>query len=1422
MANNYRIEVIPVLKTGEIQKQLKKAGMSGAMGSAGKKAGSAFGSQFATELKHKIDYAIIGLASSAIQDMVSNVLELDKAQTELKKVTPLAGKELEKFTEQAYEAGKATARTGTEMVQAATEFAKMGKSTSELLPLATAATMYQNIADAEISAGDAATFINSQMQAFAKEGLTANDVISKVNEVSNNFAVSSVDVATALTKTAGAFSTYGNTINETMGLVTAGTEIMPKQASKVARGWRTIGANIVKMAEGSNQLVQANGKVNISLKDQEGNMRSTFEVMKDLYKGVDAVTGKKTTAWKDLSDQERSNIALSLAGKSHMEVFAATLNNFENAMKAEETARGQMGETATSAQKENEKYLDSIEGHLASFRSAWEQFSYNVISSDLIKSTIDWGTRFINVLDAILPKINSLPGLFMAISAVVGGTRFLRMFTGFSGLAKTISGTSGAGGLVGGIIGFGSALNKANGSITKAVFTMSGKKGLIGSIKEVESELDKRRGLLQLASQQASGTIKKDVNDARKALGGITKSGAAAELDAMTAGLNKLKAVGVGLASAGVALAFVAVAEGLKKLHDAESFSGRISAYEEASSELSTINTQIAELETRRQNLLENGQDLTLQEKTQLEYLKAQKEVLEQEVELKKDLIKYGFQQDAKEKTSGGLAGDASQMEGTTYASRVANVARLTRELKEAEASGDTRKMTSINKELSEAYEAQGTSLERLIEAYNNLQYIEYESLKTDAEKTYFKDIVQGMLAAAQSTDTFRTYLERLPKEETVTITGIDENGNLVTITDKVENLKNLSDEEIQMIIDAQGSGDWGAVKKLQEDGKIKINFESENADKVEGDKGRLTEEGKANIKFQSLNYQGIKLQSDALAKTRFATIHFNSSGISKIASDLSSLASSVVHHATGKAAGAPGGLSWLGDEGSSQNPKPELVVTKNGAYLAGLGGWELQNLDSSDIVYSYAQTKKLLGGKTPGVGVEIPRFASGTANQKAFDNALATLEYKRDVYHWTDKEFQTQYDALYKKYAKSLSTDQTRAYQRSLAQYRHDVAQSEIEALTDVVSETGNLQGALDRIKKARDAQQISADEAKKMRAEVYKNALSYTRREYEAGKKSYDDLLKAAQDYWKEVGKDTKEYYDSLDELREASKKQLDTREERYNDELNYAQKYIQLQINSLQRQKEANDKSKEAVEDAQELVDLQNELAKARATMVKVYREGVGWVYEQDAKAIRDAQKALDDYNEAHATDTVDTLIERYQEVLELFSIFQEEADFVALGKKLGIGGIGDIIEGSILDVDYMSDWIKTSYTWINALEDLAGQLGNMSAEDFEALASTGITATMLADKFAQYGYSAGDIYAHLGLSGSGAGSLSGSGMFNSYGYIPNELSGLINSTSASTQNFNFEKLVLPNVSNANDFYQELQKLPNMAIQMSANRI
>lgn len=116
----YRIKVVPVLDTASLKKQLEGANAKKIGSTSGGSFASGFGRAVSERLKYSIANALIYGAENAFKDMIQNVKELDAAQTELKKVTDLSGKTLDAFTEQAYEVGKATAKTGTEIVQAST------------------------------------------------------------------------------------------------------------------------------------------------------------------------------------------------------------------------------------------------------------------------------------------------------------------------------------------------------------------------------------------------------------------------------------------------------------------------------------------------------------------------------------------------------------------------------------------------------------------------------------------------------------------------------------------------------------------------------------------------------------------------------------------------------------------------------------------------------------------------------------------------------------------------------------------------------------------------------------------------------------------------------------------------------------------------------------------------------------------------------------------------------------------------------------------------------------------------------------------------------------------------------------------------------------------------------------------------------
>ena len=69
------------------------------------------------------------------------------------------------------------------MVESATEFAKAGFNETDAAQLAKVSSMYQNIADEQLSAGEASEFIISQMKAFNISAEDSIHIADAVNEV---------------------------------------------------------------------------------------------------------------------------------------------------------------------------------------------------------------------------------------------------------------------------------------------------------------------------------------------------------------------------------------------------------------------------------------------------------------------------------------------------------------------------------------------------------------------------------------------------------------------------------------------------------------------------------------------------------------------------------------------------------------------------------------------------------------------------------------------------------------------------------------------------------------------------------------------------------------------------------------------------------------------------------------------------------------------------------------------------------------------------------------------------------------------------------------------------------------------------------------------------------------------------------------
>ena len=165
---------------------------------------------------------------------IQYVKEIDSALTELKKVTDETDETYEKFLDTASKVGSEIGSTIADFTDATADFARLGYSIEEATKLAEAASIYKNVGDGIDSVSQATESIISTMKAFGIEAENSMSIVDKFNEVGNNFAISSTGIGEALQRSASALYESGNTIDESIALITAANSVVqnPEQVGK--------------------------------------------------------------------------------------------------------------------------------------------------------------------------------------------------------------------------------------------------------------------------------------------------------------------------------------------------------------------------------------------------------------------------------------------------------------------------------------------------------------------------------------------------------------------------------------------------------------------------------------------------------------------------------------------------------------------------------------------------------------------------------------------------------------------------------------------------------------------------------------------------------------------------------------------------------------------------------------------------------------------------------------------------------------------------------------------------------------------------------------------------------------------------------------------------------------------------------------
>lgn len=387
-------------------------------------------------LKQMLTYAgggtLIYSGIREIREGINDIIDLDTALRDLRKVSDLTNSELKEFTNTANDMAIAVGASTKSAIEATTYYSKLGLAIEDATASAKNAMIFSNIGDIDID--DASKALITIQKGFDFDLSNMEDMVhimDATNEVGNNFSSTTEDIAKGLRQMGNASYEAGNSLEQSIGLFVAGNASI-QDADKVGNAIKTITMRlrgmetkidetsipVSKLRESIKQLTETTGQQVDIMKD-DNTFKSTYEIMTEL-----------SQVYYKLTDGQRAYLQYVISGQRQGNIFSGMMLNMKEGIDATSTALDSQG----SAMKENYIYMQSIEGRINEFSETLTKLWIDSINTDTIKEIVSLGTSVIEVLDIMVNKFGLIP-------TVIGvATLAIRLFNKemYDGITKNI------------------------------------------------------------------------------------------------------------------------------------------------------------------------------------------------------------------------------------------------------------------------------------------------------------------------------------------------------------------------------------------------------------------------------------------------------------------------------------------------------------------------------------------------------------------------------------------------------------------------------------------------------------------------------------------------------------------------------------------------------------------------------------------------------------------------------------------------------------------------------------------------------------------------------------------------------------------------------------------------------------------------
>ena len=279
----------------------------------------------------------------ALKETVKATIEVEKSLADINVVLNTNSANLQKFGNQLFNIAGKTGQSFKTIAVGATELARQGLGTEKTLKRLNDAMILSRLTG--MGAEEAVSSLTAAVNSFNKAGITSAQVVNKMAKVDQAFAVSSDDLAKAISRVGSSAVDAGVSMDELLAITTAVQQRTARGGAVIGNAFKTIFTRI-----GRTDVQKKLRAIGVETRDMTtGAMLPATKVLQNL-----------ANRFQDLSQAQQNQLAESVAGVFQVNVLRAALGDLASKYGVYNRALRESATATDEAYKKNEQLNQTL------------------------------------------------------------------------------------------------------------------------------------------------------------------------------------------------------------------------------------------------------------------------------------------------------------------------------------------------------------------------------------------------------------------------------------------------------------------------------------------------------------------------------------------------------------------------------------------------------------------------------------------------------------------------------------------------------------------------------------------------------------------------------------------------------------------------------------------------------------------------------------------------------------------------------------------------------------------------------------------------------------------------------------------------------------------------------------------------------